>query len=324
MNTADPIQVLTLADDRYAIPLAVTVRSLLDRLETNREVQLTIIDGGMIEATKEKLVKSWRTSAGWRRSSMEWLPPDYGAATVLPAWGRMPKLTYARLNLSAYLPRISRVVLLDSDVLVRTGIGRLWDTPLEGALAGAAVDPFIPTVSSRDGLAGYAGLGLPADAPYLNAGVMLVDLELWREHNVGPRTLAWVNENWKATNWYDQDALNAVLAGHWRALDARWQTQPRLASLPITAGAAGDGWIVHFSGRLKPWAYRGNSAADREFFEVLDRTAWGGWRPPVTARSVLTGFYERRWRRLLYPCEVRTLGWLNRMRRMRATHKAQA
>lgn len=319
----DPIYVLTLADNDYAIPLAVTVRSLLDRLETDCRVHLIIIDGGILDATKQKLVKSWNTSAGWRRSSIEWRAPDYGGSTLIPVRGRVPKLTYARISLAVYLPGASRAIVLDSDVLVRTAIGRLWDTPLEGALAAAVVDPFIPTVSSRGGLATHAEQGLPPDAPYLNAGVMLVDLELWRENNVGPRVWAWVKQNWQATRWYDQDAINAVLAGQWKPLDARWQVQPRLASLLSTVEACSDAWIVHFSGRLKPWVYRGNSAADREFFEVLDRTAWSGWRPPVTARSVLTGCYERRLRRLLYPCEVRVLGLLDRLRRMREASREE-
>jgi lipopolysaccharide biosynthesis glycosyltransferase len=321
MSEAGPIYVITLADDRYAIPLAVTVRSLLDCLEKNRKLHITIIDGGIHDPNKSKLVKSWSTSAGWLRSSLEWRDPDYGDAASIPVWGRVPKLTYARINLAAYLPEASRAILLDSDVLVRTGIGRLWDTPLGGALAGAAVDPFVPMVSSRDGLVGHAELGLPPDTPYLNAGVMLVDLELWREHNVGPRALAWVHQNWRATRWYDQDALNAVLSGRWSPLDARWQVQPRLASLQLTADAVGDAWIIHFSGRLKPWTYCGNSAADQEFFKVLDLTDWRGWRPPVTARSLLTGFYERRLRRVLYPCEVRALGLLNRLRRLRESSR---
>jgi lipopolysaccharide biosynthesis glycosyltransferase len=323
MSTAEPIYVLTLADERYALPLAVTIRSLLDRLEADRRVHLTIIDGGILEGTKQKLVESWHTSEGWSRTSIEWRAPEYGDSTLFPVWGRVPKLTYARIHLAAYLPQASRAILLDSDVLVRTAIGRLWDTPLDGAVAAAAVDPFVPTVSSRDGLAAHAEQGLPPDAPYLNAAVMLVDLERWRQQNVGPRAWAWVQQNWQATRWYDQDAINAVLAGEWKPLDARWQVQPRAASLRFTAENYKDAWVVHFSGRLKPWVYRGHSDADREFFEVLDRTAWKGWRPPVTARSVLTGFYERRLRRLVYPCEVRVLGLLNRLLRSREANKEE-
>jgi lipopolysaccharide biosynthesis glycosyltransferase len=317
----DPIHIITPADDHYAIPLAVTVRSLLDTLGAGRTVHVTVIDGGILESTKEKLVKSWSGSEAWPRCSIVWRAPDYGDSASIRVWGRVPKLTYARINLAAYLPEAPRTILLDSDVLVRIDIGQLWDTSLADAVAAAVVDPFIPTVSSRDGLAGYAEQGLPPTAPYLNAGVMLVDLALWRERELGPRALAFVDRHWRETRWYDQDALNAVLAGQWVPLDGRWQMHPRLAGVQSITAAGEAPWIVHFSGRLKPWTYRDNSDYDREFFEVLDRTDWCGWRPPVTVNSLLTGFYARRLRRWLYPVEVRMLGSLDRFRRLRELHK---
>ena len=235
----------------------------------------------------------------------------------MPEWGRVPKLTYARINLDAYLPHASRVIVLDSDVLVRTGIGRLWDTPLDGAVAAASVDPFLPTVLSADGPAQHSGRS--PDAPYLNAGVQLVDLDLWRSHEIASRAIAYAVQNWRAAKWCDQDAINAVLEGRWKILDRRWQMQPRRAIVAPDAASEpeDDAWILHFSGRLKPWLYRGTSAADREFFEVLDRTAWSGWRPPASLRSLFLGVYERRLRRRLYSWEVRALNWLGRAARFR-------
>lgn len=322
MSQSAPIHVITLADERFAMPLAVMVRSLLDRLEADRSVHVTIIDGGFLDLTRDQMIESWNTSAGWQRCSLEWRPPDYGEGASIPTWGRLPKLTYARLNLAAYLPGVTRAIFLDSDILVRTGIGRLWDTPLAGSVAAAVIDPFLTSVSSPQGLEAHAAAGLASDAPYLNAGLMLVDLELWRERNVGPRAWAFVNRNWRTLPWYDQDALNSVLAGEWRPLDSRWQIHPRLAALRSSGETrANDAWIVHFSGRLKPWVYRGGSPADQEFFEVLDRTEWRGWRPPVTGRSMLTGLYERKLRRLFYPVEVRALGLLSRVRRSREAGK---
>lgn len=316
MKVSGPIRVVTLADDRYAIPLAVTVRSMLDRLEPDRLVKVAVIDGGITAGTKQKLIDSWRTSPAWERASVDWVEPRYGGAESLPAWGRVPVLTYARINVDAYAPDCDRAILLDSDVLVRAGLGNLWDTPLDGAIAAAVVDPFVPTVSSRDGLVSYANFGLKPDAPYLNAGVMLIDLALWRARSVAPRAMAFAVRHLRDSRWQDQDAINAVLAGQWIPLDTRWQMQPRRANISPHASQTGveAAWLLHFSGKLKPWIYDGGSVADVEFFSVLDRTEWRGWRPPSTARASLTRLYERRFRRYLYPLEVRMLGWWNRTR----------
>ena len=114
------INVVTLANGRYAIPLAVMVRSLLDRLEPKRQVHVVVIDGGIPLETKQKLIDSWRTSAHLRAHQYRSLLPNAG-----------------------------RAILLDSDVLLRAGLGRLWDTPLDGVVAAAVADPFVPSVCWR-------------------------------------------------------------------------------------------------------------------------------------------------------------------------------
>ena len=129
---------------------------------------------------------------------------------------------------------------------------------------------------------------------------------------MAPRAIEFVLKSLSESRWYDQDAINAVLAGQWKQLDPRWQARPRLAGFSPNRAETENAWLVHFSGQLKPWLYDGRSTADSEFFEVLHRTEWRGWRQPATARGTLIGFYERRLRRSLYPFEVRALGWWNR------------
>ena len=43
----DEIVLVTAADDGYAVPLAVTIRSALDRLALGRRMRLFILDGGL-------------------------------------------------------------------------------------------------------------------------------------------------------------------------------------------------------------------------------------------------------------------------------------
>jgi hypothetical protein len=81
--------------------------------------------------------------------------------------------------------------------------------------------------------------------------------------------------------------------------------QPCLAArprIPLLHRPA-EAWIYHCSGRLKPWLYRGGNAADRRFYELLDRTCWRGWRPPRTLQSVLYRLYDSPVRDWLYPLE---------------------
>jgi lipopolysaccharide biosynthesis glycosyltransferase len=318
------MDVLTLADEAFVLPLAVLVRSILDGLGPHR-LRLTVVDGGLTAASRERLSSSWSDP----RLEVVWRFPEFGEAASLPVAGRIPPLTYARLTVPALVPPdCQRVIVLDADQLVLSGLGPLMAAPFDGALVLAPRDAFIPCVSSPNGLAGYAELGLASDAPYLTGALMVVNIPAWRADGVTERALAYVARHGPRLRNYDQDALNAVLAGRWRELDPRWQVQPRI--LDLSAGVtphldaaararlAADAWVVHFSGRLKPWLYHGGGRFDGIFREVLSRTTFRAHRPPRNARRILYRLYDGRLRRLWYPLEIRLNSGVRHVLRRRA------
>lgn len=310
--STNAVRVVTLANDSYAMPLAVCVRSLIDNHGAGRPLQITIIDGGLSEASKTRLHASWQQSTA--DVSWEFVVPRFGDADEsLPVWGRVPKLTYARLALPDYLAEKSgRVVVLDSDTLVLTNLAPLHDVELDDAIAGATRDPYIPVVSSIDGLATWREAGLAADTPYFNAGVMVIDVGSWVRNQVTERTLDYIRTTGGRLRQYDQDSLNAVVGQRWKELDARWQAHPRtfhsLGRAPHL-----EPWVVHFSGRLKPWLYHADGPSDRRFYDYLDRTEWKGIRAPRTVGAVALRLYDSPLRRMVYPLETRLLALKRRL-----------
>ncbi|MBL8209970.1 MAG: hypothetical protein JNK87_04630 [Bryobacterales bacterium] len=305
--TADPtIHVLTMADERYAMPLAVMGRSLLERHRSGRPLVLRVIDDGMTADSRRAVEESWKgASEGGAR--WEFVEPYYGQAERLPVWGRVPALTYARLFLNDQFPdRAGRVVVLDSDVLVLADIAELFEADLGEHVLGAAVDPFIPTVSALDGLPASVRKEIPADAPYFNAGVMVVDLARWREKEVSRRALTYIERHYRELRQYDQDALNYVLHEHWRELEAGWNAQPRVTNA-LGVRCPEQARIAHFSGRLKPWLYQGGTEWDRAYFEVLERTAWKGFQVVGGWKALAWRVYDSPLRRLVHGLERRAL-----------------
>ena len=319
------VHVITLADENFVLPLAVLVRSMLDHLAAEREIRLIVIDGGISDESRTRLTASWNDA----RLRVSWRTPGYGGASSLPVSGRIPPLTYARLMAPSLLPEgCRRAIVLDADQLVLKDLGLLADAPFHGACVLAPRDMFIPTVGSINGLAGYAHLGLAPGTPYLSGAVMVIDVAAWGRENVSERTLAFVAENAHQLRAFDQDALNAVLKDRWLELDPRWQVQPRALGLrpsvtPHLDGAtratvAADPWIVHFSGRLKPWLYRGRTRFDHMFRETLSRTGFADYRTPRTLQAMAFRLYDGVLRRLFYSIEVRLDQTLREFRRRHA------
>ena len=180
-------------------------------------------------------------------------------------------------------------------------------------------------LGGRFGVAGWRALGLDREAPYFNAGVMVVNLALWRRDDIAGRALDYLHRFRRRVYFWDQEGLNAVLAGKWRELDAGWNRNPRRAGAPRgrdrPPGDARDdsAWILHFCGNVKPWRDDGASAYQELYYRYLDLTAWRGWRPERDWRTVTLAWYaSSSLRRLLAPLEQ----WNLRLHRRLTAHHA--
>ncbi len=299
----DPIVILA-ADDNFAMPLAVTIRSALEHLAADRKLRIYVLDGGIRDATKERLLRSW--PAG--RYKIEWVTVDTSALEGLPPFsGHINEVSYYRMLVPKLLPMdVRRVIYLDSDLVICTDLGRLWDHKLSGSLCLAVQDCAAPYLDSSQVLPNFelcrAYLGsarpvpnfrqlrLEPDAAYFNAGVLLIDLAAWREADLTTQLLTCLEQNRRHLQWWDQYALNVVLAGRWGQLDIRWNQGSHAFHYPTWEQSPFDRqtyellrdepYIVHFTTRYKPWRPLCRNPYRAKFFEYVDRTDWAGWRPP--------------------------------------------
>jgi lipopolysaccharide biosynthesis glycosyltransferase len=306
------IQVVCAADADYVKPLAAMLQSMFTNAASGRSIVVHVLDGGINSGDKERLAES---IAG--PHSIRWVEATGHGFDGVPLWGRMSVSTYYKLVLEELLPAtVTKVIWLDCDLLVLGDIGALWDQELQGKHALAARDVVVSSVSSPCGVAAWREVGLPSDAPYFNAGVMSIDLTLWRRDQVGRRALDYVRTNRDAVYFWDQEGLNAILAGRWGVLDRRWNHN---VSVPGGDRDANASWIVHFAGSVKPWRYAAPNSSHDAWFSYLDRTPWKGWRPERSAMGSFIGLYEgSSARKVLYPLEH----WW--MRIMRATTRRTA
>jgi lipopolysaccharide biosynthesis glycosyltransferase len=215
-------------------------------------------------------------------------------------------VTYLRLLMPLLLPEdVGRVIYLDADMLVRHDLAQLWDEPQGEEAALAVQDIAAPWIDAEQMLpnidrcrqylaaikpvVNFRALSLPADGKYLNGGMLVANIATWRREQFPERMLAMLRDHREHILWWDQYALNIVLAGRWRAVDHRWNqgahlfVYPDWRHSPLDRQAfrqlRRDPWIVHFCSPSKPWQYFCHHPYSREFFYYLDRTNWQGWRP---------------------------------------------
>jgi lipopolysaccharide biosynthesis glycosyltransferase len=94
--------------------------------------------------------------------------------------GYISKLTYARFLTPQIFPAtVSRVLYLDCDILVLDDLGKFCTTDLERHLLGAIHDGLDVQIKRN-----AVQLNVPRVRDYFNAGVLLIDLDQWREKQI--------------------------------------------------------------------------------------------------------------------------------------------
>ncbi|XP_054803343.1 probable galacturonosyltransferase-like 4 [Prosopis cineraria] len=172
-------------------------------------------------------------------------------------------LNYARIYLSDIIPGcVKRVIYLDSDLVVVDDIAKLWNVSLEGKVVaapeycGANFTRYFTDVFwvERELARTFEG----RRPCYFNTGVMVVDVEKWREGRYTQKMEEWMRVQ-KQKRIYHLGSLPPfllALAGNITGIDHRWNqhglggdnVEGKCRSLhpgPIS--------LLHWSGKGKPW-----------------------------------------------------------------------
>lgn len=189
---------------------------------------------------------------------------------------------YYRFLLATVLPNEPKVLYLDSDIIVRHGLSELWNTDIQGCAVAACVD------KSCDDIRLYNALGYDMSIGYFNSGVMLINLDYWRRHDVLNRLLSYSYEHQNLL-FKDQDPLNFVLRKEKKTIGIKFNLQEDMLipkqfilldrrRFEEMEQAIKDPVIIHYSSSLKPWysdcvhPYRGI------WLKYLAMTEWVGVR----------------------------------------------
>lgn len=124
--------------------------------------------------------------------------------------------TYYRLLMSEILPVVvKKAIYLDCDIIVRGSLLELWKIDISHYAIGSVHQMYHEVEDA-------VRLGYPVDFGYFNAGVLLVNLDYWRENNVSPELVDYLTTNYETILMHDQDALNAILYDKAFRLPCKW------------------------------------------------------------------------------------------------------
>ena len=193
---------------------------------------------------------------------------------------RYPKEIYFRLFATKYLPEnIDKILYLDSDTLVINKLDELYNMDFEGNfyIATTHVKKILRKINE-------VRLRIDDDVPYINTGVLLINLKELRKIDVQKEVCEFVENNSKKLMLPDQDIITALYGEKIKIIDAlKYNLGDRdlnIYNLNHIKNPIGLKWvkentvIIHYYGRNKPWNknYRGKLGV---FYYRLERILRG-------------------------------------------------
>lgn len=113
--------------------------------------------------------------------------------------------TWYRVLLPDILPDdIDRILYLDADTLVLDDLSSLFTIDMSGKSIASVVED--RTFDNYH----YDRLGYGRDKHYVCCGVLLINLDYWREHCLTEKIIAWAQEHNDELVFPDQDAINYI------------------------------------------------------------------------------------------------------------------
>lgn len=242
------------ADERFSLPLGVCVTSIFMSNTMNR-VFIHILTPGL---SQETLIRLEKTASEYNQT-LKVYQIDQSLFDKYPLSEYFPQAIYFRYLLPEIIPiEINKVLYLDSDTIVIKDLKPLWDFDITRYPIAAAQDANGDDIYNRNRIEIF-------DGKYLNSGVLLMNLDIWRKENCFSKLASYIQEFPERCEFPDQDALNVIFHKRTKWLSFRYNFQSVLSedfsqyrlhksNNEDICDSFGQIVILHYSScMVKPW-----------------------------------------------------------------------
>lgn len=264
------INICIACDNNYAKYAGVVIASVLANAKESDFLNIYILDGGIKESLKEDLNKLKNIKDCY----IDFIPinedlfKDYKAVKTHKY---ISIATFYRLKLPTLLPSIDKVIYFDCDFIVNSSLNELFNIDMEGYPIAGVLDNKRKMVKRNP--------------TYINAGMLIFDINKMKELNLEEKFLLWAKQNLPQITCGDQEIINEVCKNNIKIIDEEWNVQSSNFTNRSSYIKKPKG--IHFVSKKKPWRFASYSYHKGLYFKYLQLTPWA-----------LKGFQKFLWREL--------------------------
>jgi len=249
------IPIIIAFDENYLMPACVMLTSLFENADSGTEYRIFIFADN--ETKRKATQKIQGTLSAYAQHSVEWIDPVDNFASAKNR-NHLTTPNYYRFLIPDFLKDCDKAIWLDVDMIVKRDLSDLFSTNLDGLYLGAVL------IGLQN-----AGIQHVPSSDYFNAGLLLMNLELWRRDDVAGTAKKLIEEN--DFSCPTQDPMNLVgyqktvflpVAYNVYISPKSMKGQKKRDYLAFHgrtsfAELIDDATILHFVENIKPWNDRG-------------------------------------------------------------------
>ena len=207
------MEVIYSSSDSYAGVMAISIASLLENNAQVDEITVHVISNGI---TNENVGRLTELVEGYGRQLHVVSLPDLNELISLEIDFKQHNIaTFARLFLAQLFPDLRRAIFIDCDTIVVGSLQELWERPLGPDTVCAGVMDAISRFNKRR-------VGLTAASIYVNAGVLLFDLDNWKRLDAFDKCVTFLQERDGSIPLVDQGVLNGCMSRNIETLEMKY------------------------------------------------------------------------------------------------------
>ncbi|MBS1772514.1 MAG: glycosyltransferase family 8 protein [Bacteroidetes bacterium] len=263
--------IATSTDANYFVPMYVMLFSLF---KNNKDLNFNIyiLYSGINERQKQEA----ESLAAQYSNTIVWLPVNDISLEQFYTSVYITQASYYRIFLPKLLPAdIETILYLDADIIINGSIKTLLVTDISNYPI-AATKEAVPHNPER--------LGIGADYDYFNAGVLLINIALWKQHNYSQQLIDNIGREHSNYLMHDQDALNTLFHKKVMFLSAKWNHQTGFYHLSqkdlekryddSAINILNNAVIIHYTTHSKPWQYNNTHPYKQLFLQYISQTPY--------------------------------------------------
>lgn len=201
-------------NDSYVEQTLISIISLLKH--NDYFIKIWIVSDGISE-TNKKLIASqiFGYNAELNFFDIEEILKDVHIVSGF----RHPKTIYVKLFLEEKIDA-DKLLYLDSDTVINGDLSPLWQRDMKKELVAGVQMPYSPSIKAK--------MKIKTNSPYLCDGVVMLNLNLWREHQIGTQCRQYISACNGIPQMQSEGTLNYVCQDYIGVLEPKYNVMPQM------------------------------------------------------------------------------------------------